>query len=124
MISDEKRQEVAENLRILSDGNRVRYKEEFYDLLDETVMEPDTGYHEINDVFGQLADLIDLDPQERMCTFNVCESYTQIHRQQLPTCSACGYETEWDECTVYGDGTVRYEQNYCPNCGAKVVKED
>ena len=39
--------------------NRVRYKEEFYELLDETVMEPDTGYHEMNDVFERIADLID-----------------------------------------------------------------
>ena len=48
MITDSERQEAVENLRILSDYNRVRYKEEFYDLLDETVMEPDTGYHEMN----------------------------------------------------------------------------
>ena len=59
MITDEERREAAENLRNLSDGNRVRYKEEFYELLDETVMPPFTGYHEMNDVFGRLADLID-----------------------------------------------------------------
>ena len=44
-ISDEERRETVENLRCLSYTNRVRYKEEFYELLDETVMEPDTGYH-------------------------------------------------------------------------------
>lgn len=59
MITDEERREIAENLCCLSYANRVRYKEEFYELLDETVMEPDTGYHEMNDVFGRLADLID-----------------------------------------------------------------
>lgn len=59
MTSDNERREVAENLRHLSYGNRVRYKEEFFELLDETVMEPDTGYHEMNDVFARLADLID-----------------------------------------------------------------
>lgn len=59
MITDEERRETAENLRCLSYANRVRYKEEFYELLDETVMEPGTGYHEMNDVFGRLSDLID-----------------------------------------------------------------
>lgn len=41
-ISDDERRETVENLRCLSYTNRVRYKEEFYELLDETVMEPDT----------------------------------------------------------------------------------
>lgn len=59
MITDEERRETAENLRCLSYANRVRYKEEFYELLDETVMEPGIGYHEMNDVFGRLSDLID-----------------------------------------------------------------
>lgn len=59
MITDSERREAAEGLRNLSNGNRVRYKEEFYELLDETVMPPFIGYHEMNDVFGRLADLID-----------------------------------------------------------------
>ena len=59
MITDSERREAAESLRNLSDGNRVRYKEEFYELLDEKIMPPITGYHEMNDVFGRLADLID-----------------------------------------------------------------
>lgn len=59
MVTDEERREAIENLRCLSYMNRVRYKEEFYELLDETVMEPDTGYHEMNDVFERIADLID-----------------------------------------------------------------
>lgn len=42
MVTDEERREAIENLRCLSYMNRVRYKEEFYELLDETVMEPDT----------------------------------------------------------------------------------
>ena len=59
MISNDTRHEVAENLRSLGYGSRVRYKEEFFELLDETVMDPGTGYHEMNDVFDRLADLID-----------------------------------------------------------------
>ena len=59
MVTDDERREAAVNLRRLSNMNRVRYKEEFYELLDGAVMEPDIGYHEMNDVFGRLADLID-----------------------------------------------------------------
>lgn len=58
-ISDEKRQEIVEALRCLEEGSRVRYKEEFFELLDEAVMDPCTGYHEMNDVFGRIADLIE-----------------------------------------------------------------
>ena len=47
---DDGRRETVENLRHLSHVNRVRHKEESYELLDETVMEPDIGYHEMNDV--------------------------------------------------------------------------
>ena len=61
-ISNEKRQEVVETLRYLEDGNRVRYKEEFFELLDEAVMDPCIGYHEMNDVFGRIADLIEPQP--------------------------------------------------------------
>lgn len=59
MITYEERRVAAEDLRNLSNGNRVRYKEEFYDLLNETVMPSFIGYHEMNDVFGRLSDLID-----------------------------------------------------------------
>ena len=58
-ISNEERNEVVEALHYLEDGNRVRYKEEFFELLDEAVMDPCTGYHEMNSVFGRLADLIE-----------------------------------------------------------------
>lgn len=61
-ISDEKRQEIVEALRCLEEGSRVRYKEEFFELLDEAVMDPCTGYHEMNDVFGRIADLIEPQP--------------------------------------------------------------
>lgn len=69
MITDDERRETVENLRHLSYMNRVRYKEEFYELLDETVMEPDTGYHEMNDVFERIADLIDRGECERLQGF-------------------------------------------------------
>lgn len=112
MTSDKKRREVAENLRSLSEGNRVRYKEEFYDLLDETVMPPFTGYHEMNDVFGQLADLIDLDQQERTCT-------NESASGKYFKCSECGAELM--QITPDWVALVSGRVNFCPNCGAEVI---
>lgn len=40
-----------------------------------------------------------------------------------PVCSACGYELGIYDCEWFDDGTYGYEQNYCPNCGCKVVGE-
>lgn len=119
MTTDEERREVAENLRHLSYGNRVRYKEEFFEILDETVMEPDTGYHEINDVFARLANLID--PQERTChdaRLTADRKYTAWRF----ICSRCG--------ASLGDGAVtdaadeEIEPRYCPHCGARIVEVD
>lgn len=104
MISDMERREAAENLRYLSDGNRVRYKEEFFELLDETVMEPDTGYHEMNDVFDRLADLIDRPTTTRHGRFKT------KHGGKVPCCEVCGYSI----------GDMRW--SYCPKCGAEVIE--
>ena len=38
-ISDEKRREVAENLRNLTIGRSIQYKEQFFDELAEVVVE-------------------------------------------------------------------------------------
>lgn len=115
MISNERRQEAVENLRSLSEGNRVRYKEEFYDLLDETVMPPFTGYHEMNDVFGQLADLIDRDT-----CHDIDKGFT-FH------CSKCGCELDLEdkegEPTMWFGGIAQIP-NYCPWCGAEVINGD
>lgn len=115
MTSDKKRREVAENLRSLGYGSRVHYKEEFFELLDETVMEPDTGYHEMNDVFGQLADLIDPDPQKRTCT-------NESASGKYFKCSECGAELM--QVTPGWVALVSGMVNYCPNCGARVVDEE
>lgn len=58
MTTDDERREAVGNLRRLSHMNRVRHREESYELPDEAVTEPDTGYHEMNDVSGRIADLI------------------------------------------------------------------
>ena len=100
-ISDDERRETVENLRCLSYTNRVRYKEEFYELLDETVMEPDTGYHEMNDVFERIADLIDRP------TCHLIED-----KDGRTACSECGCAALY-----LSDAT------YCPDCGGVIVNE-
>lgn len=100
-ISDKERRETIENLRCLSYTNRVRYKEEFYDLLDETVMEPDTGYHEMNDVFERIADLIDRP------TCHLIED-----QDGRTACSECG-------CTAI----YLSDATYCPDCGGVIVDD-
>lgn len=57
MATDDERREVAENLRTMC-AYGVRYKEQFYDLLEETVMNVE-DFHEFSDVADRLADLID-----------------------------------------------------------------
>ena len=59
MTSDE-RYKVAENLRHLAIGHSIRYKEQFFDELAETVVGFE-DYHDFNVVLEQLADLIDPD---------------------------------------------------------------
>lgn len=111
MITDDERRETVENLRHLSYMNRVRYKEEFYELLDETVMEPDIGYHEMNDVFERIADLIDRGECENVYDENemgACDNGFE--------CSVCGCRVE-DEEHYRVSGTW----NFCPQCGRKVV---
>lgn len=111
MVTDEERREAIENLRCLSYMNRVRYKEEFYELLDETVMEPDIGYHEMNDVFERIADLIDRPTCHLKLTDVETHGNTKV---RIYECSECGRPCE----EIYG----KYER--CPHCGAVVLDED
>ena len=57
-ISDEKRREVAENLRNLTIGRFIQYKEQFFDELAEVVVGFE-DYHDFNVVLEKLADLIE-----------------------------------------------------------------
>lgn len=109
-ISDEERCETIENLRRLSYMNRVRYKEEFYELLDETVMEPDIGYHEMNEVFERIADLIDRP------TCAIVESYMGDNLESVEETPhhvlSCGH-------IAYGED----DPMFCPVCGAAVTDD-
>lgn len=60
MITDEERREAAENLRHLTIGHSIRYKEQFFDELAEAVVGLE-DYHDFDVVLDRLADLIDPD---------------------------------------------------------------
>lgn len=57
-ISDKERREVAENLRYLTIGHFIQYKEQFFDELAEVVVGFE-DYYDFNVVLDKLADLID-----------------------------------------------------------------
>lgn len=91
MPSDEKRREVAENLRYLTIGHSINYKEQFFDELAEVVVGFE-DHHDFNVVLEKLADLIEPGP-ERTCHL-VIEDETGV-------CSNCGEDIDgygWSYC--------------------------
>lgn len=58
MISDNERRDVAEDLRYLTIGHSIQYKEQFFDELAEVVVGFE-DYHDFDTVLDKLADLID-----------------------------------------------------------------
>lgn len=58
MVTDNQRREVAENLRNLTIGHYIQYKEQFFDELAETVVGFE-DFHDFDVVLEKLADLID-----------------------------------------------------------------
>lgn len=58
MTSDDERRDVAENLRYLTIGSSIRYKEQFFDELAEVVL-GFMDFPDFNVVLDRLADLID-----------------------------------------------------------------
>ena len=127
MPTNDERRDVAENLRSMC-ACGCRYKEEFYDLLVETVMRA-WDFHEFSDVADRLADLIE--PEERTCRV-VTEVRALSLTQDMHTksCSACGYVFGSEVHTQLLPGLgerVAVDPvvipNYCPNCGARVIQE-
>ena len=108
-MTDEERREVAENLRNMCFCG-CRYKEEFYDLLVETVMRA-WDFHEFSDVADRLADLIE--PEERTCHMVLDEDATSsLEYDEVFRCTACGEEV------VRKTGTTI---RFCPMCRARVT---
>ena len=58
LVTDNQRREVAENLRNLTIGHYIQYKEQFFDELAETVVGFE-DFHDFDVVLEKLADLID-----------------------------------------------------------------
>lgn len=111
MISEQERSEVAENLRNLTIGRHIQYKEQFFDELAEVVVGFE-DYHDFNVVLEKLADLID----RPTCRNEGCDPFI---------CSECG-ECVSAERKIPGSLNVAepYIPDYCPCCGAKVVDDD
>ena len=114
MPTNEERREVAARLRNYA-NLRESFKESpicaFINALGFG------GYLDWKGVCSRIADLIEPEP-ERTCTFSVKEK----DGDPYPTCSECGYETDFGELMWYFDNTFKYENKYCPNCGAKAVE--
>ena len=101
MPTDDERREVAENLRTMCSCG-CRYAEQFYELLNDTVMNA-CDFHLYDDaIANRLADLIE--PEERTC--HMVDNGVEL------CCSEC------DGRHLYDD-----EPDYCMQCGAKVVDE-
>lgn len=54
---------------------------------------------------------------ERTCTFSECWG-----DDPLPTCSACGWKAEEEDCVFGSDMKIKYYGKFCKECGAKVVE--
>lgn len=112
MISDERRREVAENLRHLTIGHFIQYKEQFFDELAEVVVGFE-DFHDFNVVLEKLADLID--PEGPTVTSDECDTRIPY---RLGTDSYCKFKGRdeyvhmGDLVAVYqgadGDGTLPY----------------
>lgn len=110
MPTNDERREVAENLRTMCCLG-CRYAEQFYELLNETVMR-EWDFHSFQDVADRLADLIE--PEERTCLVESTRtSWNEGHQEWIHGLS-CGH-------VAYGEESE--PPNYCCVCGAKVVEE-
>lgn len=104
--SDERR-EVAENLRNLTIGRSIQYKEQFFDELAEVVVGFE-DYHGFNVVLEKLADLIDR---------STCDVRMGV-TGHVGVCTRCGAMVEM-RAAVF-DAIEALPTRYCPNCGAEV----
>lgn len=110
MPTNDERREVAENLRSMC-ACGCRYAEQFYELLNETVM-GEWDFHGFQDVADRLADLIE--PEERTCRL----THDAVHNDMV--CSSCG---AWIDMVAYSEFEASGVMRHCPSCGARVVGE-
>lgn len=73
-----------------------------------------------SEFLNRLADLIEPEP-ERTCHIKLCDC-TDSLGQKMHRCSECGALMTDDVCFFEGELDID-GFHYCPNCGAKVVKE-
>lgn len=115
MPTNEERREVVKELRYTASHSLNGYG---FQRAVEGIVFGTLGDRPWMETMTRLADLIEPEP-ERTCTFSVKER----EEDPYPTCSECGYETDFGELMWYFDNTFKYENKYCPNCGAKVFEE-
>lgn len=138
-VTNNERREVAKRLRELpTDMYEVEELWETKGL--DTCCKDQTDYYLIHfDLFGcfpadhmhpcdyeelhiRLADLIEPEPEpERTCHIKL-RDYTDSLGQKMYRCSECGALMTDDACFFEGELDID-GFHYCPNCGAKVVKE-
>lgn len=105
MISNDERHEAAIKLRF-TDHN-MTWSEGYFCIAEDVGAAPTGDEHDDVLSFAHaLADLIEPEP-ERTTTRNKTK---KKYGRDVPICECCGYSI----------GDKRY--NFCPNCGAKVVK--
>ena len=104
-VTNEERREVAENLRGMC-SRECRYAEQFYELLNETVMR-EWDFHSFQDVADRLADLIDPDT-DLTCELEPTASERTSAPVRVYECDCCGRSCD----SVYAEDYV-----YCPYCG-------
>lgn len=109
MATSDERREVAENLRYMDQYESIRYKEQFFDELAETVVGFE-DYHDFGTVIEKLADLID----------PTCEIVRPATPDKFGVCSACGALVNMRDAVA--NATNYLKPRYCPNCGARVVR--
>lgn len=117
MISDEKRREVAQELRELR--HTTYYREEVVENICDviSIADPVNTFREPEDVYKLLADLIDRPAcQNKQVVYN--RTAPKEFRTDNFTCSACG-----ETFCADGDGVNHpIDWAFCPNCGAEVVR--
>lgn len=118
-MTSEERREVAENIRHLTIGHYIQYKEQFFDELAE-VMVGFEDYHDFDVVLEKLADLID-----PTCHIVLRQSDSDFMDEPHYMCSRCGKEAVYVyERRDYTLAGIVSHARYCSYCGARVTGAD